>query len=167
MKNFKIEMKWALIFVVMTLLWMLLERLFGLHDRNIEYHPLVTSFVVIPAIFIYVLALLDKRRKDFNGQMNYIQGFTSGVIITIFVTIVSPLTQIITSLVITPNYFTNMIGYAVLTGTMSRPEAEAYFNLNSYLMQTIMFTPIMGIAISAVVAIFTRKTNKANGDSVV
>lgn len=109
MKNFKIEIKWALIFVATTLLWMLLERLFGLHDRNIEYHPLVTSFVVIPAIFIYVLALLDKRRKDFNGQMNYIQGFTSGVIITIFVTIVSPLTQIITSLVITPNYFTNMM----------------------------------------------------------
>jgi hypothetical protein len=161
MKNFKIEIKWALIFVAMMLLWMLLERLFGLHGRNIEYHPLVTNFVVIPAILIYVLALLDKRRKDFNGQMSYLQGFTSGVIITIFVTILSPLTQIITSLVITPDYFTNMIDYAVLTGTMSRPEAEAYFNLNNYLMQTIMFTPIMGIATSAVVAIFTRKTNKA------
>jgi hypothetical protein len=163
MKKIKIELKWALIFVAMMLLWMLLERLFGLHDRNIEHHPLVTNFVAIPAIIIYVLALLDKRRKDFNGQMSYLQGFTSGVIITVIVTILSPLTQIITSLVITPDFFANMIGYAVHTGTMSRPEAEAYFNLNNYLLQTIMFTPIMGIATSAVVAVFTRRVKKSAG----
>ncbi|NCA86909.1 MAG: DUF4199 domain-containing protein [Clostridia bacterium] len=159
MKKFIIEIKWALIFVVMMLLWMLLERLFGLHDRNIEYHPLVTNFVAIPAIIVYVLALLDKRRNYYNGQMSYLQGFVSGVIITVIVTLLSPLSQLITSLVITPDYFHNVIEYTVTTGTMSRAEAEEYFTLNNYLVQTIMFTPVMGIFTSAVVAIFTRRTN--------
>jgi hypothetical protein len=159
MKKFKIEIKWALIFVGMMLFWMLLERLFGLHDRNIEYHPLVTNFVAIPAIIVYVLALLDKRRNYYHGRMSYLQGFVSGIIITVIVTLLSPLTQLITSLVITPDYFQNVIEYTVTTGTMSRAEAEEYFTLNNYLVQTIMFTPVMGIFTSAIVAIFTRRVN--------
>ncbi|NLO51749.1 MAG: DUF4199 domain-containing protein [Bacteroidales bacterium] len=159
MKKFIIEIKWALIFVAMMLLWMLLERLFGLHDRYIEYHPLVTNFVAIPAILIYVLALLDKRHNYYHGQMSYLQGFVSGVIITVIVTILSPLTQIITSLIITPDYFRNVIEYTISTGAMSRVEAEEYFTLNNYLVQTILFTPAMGIFTSSIVAIFTRRTN--------
>ncbi len=38
MKKISTEIKWALIFVAMSLLWMLLEKLSGLHSTHIDKH---------------------------------------------------------------------------------------------------------------------------------
>ena len=158
MEKIKIEIKWAIIFVVMMLVWMVLERVTGLHGKYIEYHPIVTNFVAIPAIIIYALALLNKRNTFYNGKMSWGQGFITGVVMTAFITVVSPLTQYLTSAVISPDYFANVIDYTVEQGKMTREEAEGYFNLNNYIIQTVMFTPIMGIVTTAIVAVFTRKS---------
>jgi len=157
MKKIKIEIKWAIIFVVMTLIWMILEKLAGLHDEHIDKHPIYTNFIAIPAIAIYVFALLDKRKNFYKGEMTYKQGFITGLIITAIVTLLSPLTQYITSTIITPEYFPNMISYSVETGKLTQEAAEEYFNLKNYLLEVIIGTPIMGILTTAIVAIFTRK----------
>ena len=157
MKKIKIEIKWAIIFVVMTLIWMVLEKLVGLHDEHIDKHPIYTNFIAIPAIAIYVFALLDKRKNFYKGAMTYKQGFITGLIITAIVTVLSPLTQYITSTIITPEYFPNMISYSVETGKLTQVAAEEYFNLKNYLLQVIIGTPVMGILTTAIVAIFTRK----------
>ncbi len=157
MDKIKIEIKWAIIFVVMMLLWMILERLFGFHDQNIKYHHIVTNFVAIPAIALYIFALLNKRKAYYDGKMTYVQGFKTGLIITLFVTLISPLTQYLTTAVITPEYFANMIEYTVEQGKMTRDEASDYFNINNYIIQTVIFTPVMGIVTTAIIAIFTRK----------
>jgi len=60
MNKFKLEIKWALLFTIMSLLWMLLERLLGLHDEHIEKHAIYTNFIAIPSILIYVFALHQK-----------------------------------------------------------------------------------------------------------
>ena len=156
MKNIKIEIKWAFIFVAMMLLWMVLEMIAGFHGEHIDKHAIVTNFVAIPAIAVYVFALLDKRRNFYNGIMSYKQGFVSGLIITLIVTILSPLTQYITSTIITPDYFNNIIEYSVKENKMTQEDADNYFNLSSYIIQTVIFTPVMGIITSAIVAIFTR-----------
>lgn len=71
----------------------------------------------------------------------------------------SPLTQVITSLVITPEFFENAINYAVSNGKMDQSAAEKYFNLNSYILQGLIGAPIMGIVTTAIVAIFTKRNN--------
>ena len=157
MKNYRIELKWALIFVGMMLTWMVLERIGGFHDARIAQHAIVTNFVAIPAIAVYVFALLDKRKNFYQGKMTYVQGLLSGLVITLIVTALSPLTQYITSTIITPGYFSNMIDYSVREGKMTAGEAANYFNLKSYLVQVLIGTPVMGLITSAVVAIFTRK----------
>ena len=157
MKNYRIEFKWALIFVGMMLTWMVLERLGGFHDVRIAQHAIVTNLVAIPAIAIYVFALLDKRKNFYQGKMTYLQGLLSGVVITLIVTALSPLTQYITSTIITPHYFSNIIDYSVREGKMTAEEAANYFNLKSYMIQVLIGTPVMGLITSAVVAIFTRK----------
>lgn len=157
MNKFKIEIKWSIIFIIMMLLWMVMERIAGLHDVHIDKHAIYTNFVAIPAIIVYVLALLDKRKNFYDGEMTYMQGFISGIIISIIVTIFSPLTQYITSTIITPDYFANVINYSVSQGMMTQTEAEEYFNLKSYIIQVLIGTPIMGIVTAAIVAIFTRK----------
>ncbi len=157
MKTYKIEFKWAFIFIAVMLLWMVLERAFGLHDEHINKHALYTNLVMIPAIIVYVLALLDKRKNHYNGKMTYLQGFFSGLIITLIVTIFTPLTQYITSTIITPNYFSNVIEYSIKKGELTREVAEEHFTLKNYIIMNLMFAPVAGVLTSAVVAIFMRK----------
>ena len=157
MKKIKIEIKWAFIFIVASLLWMLLERLAGLHDRHIDKHQYLTMIFVIPAVWIYVLALKDKKKRYYNGRMSFKQGFVSGVIISVIVMLFSPLTQWITSAIITPGYFTNVIAHSVKTGYYKTvEEAEAYFNLKNYMVQSAISALVMGAITSAVVALFVK-----------
>ena len=76
-------------------------------------------------------------------------------------TLLAPLTQWITSTVITPEYFPNVIAYSVETGFYnSREEAEAYFNLQNYMMQSTIGAFIMGVITSVIVAFFVRSKVK-------
>ncbi|MBU2018509.1 MAG: DUF4199 domain-containing protein [Bacteroidetes bacterium] len=156
-----LEMKWGIIFVAMMLIWMVLEKLLGFHDQYIEYHPIVTNFVMIPAIWIYVVALKRKKKEAYNGSMTFGQGFKSGLIMTLVITLLSPLTQYVTSIYITPDYFSNVINYSVENNLMTLQEAQDYFNLKSYMIQTVAMTPVMGIVTTLIVAgiVSLRKKN--------
>ncbi len=158
MSKFKTEIKWGVIFVVMSLGWMLLERLTGLHDEHIDKHFIYTNFIAIPAIAVYVFGLLDKRENDYNGVMNYSEGFLSGLLITLVVTLFVPVTQYITLNIITPDFFPNMIEYVTRNDIMTREAAENNFNAQIYMMQGLIGALLMGVLTSAVVAIFTRKS---------
>ncbi|WP_298528065.1 DUF4199 domain-containing protein [uncultured Christiangramia sp.] len=157
MKRFAIEIKWGIIFSVVSLLWMYLEKSLGWHDELIAKHAIYTNFFGIVAIVIYVLALLDKRRNFFKGKMNWSQGFISGIVVSIVVAILTPLAQYITHAFITPEYFPNIIDHAVERGSMTREAAEEYFNLTSYILQSFFFALVVGVVTSAVVALFVRK----------
>lgn len=156
MKTIKIEIKWALIFVFMMLAWMVLEKSLGWHDEKIADHATMTNLVAIPSIAIYIFALLDKRKNFYHGVMSYKQGFITGLIISVIVAMFSPLTQYITTEFITPEYFPNIIKYAVSSGNMTQEAAEEYFNLKSYMLQSIIGALVMGIFTSAIVAIFVK-----------
>ena len=160
MKKYSIEIKWALYFILMTLLWMLLEKLSGLHGRYIHLHMILTNLIALPAISLYVLALREKKLKFYNGEMNYKQSFVSGLIITLIVTVFSPVTQLITTYVITPEYFPNVISYAVSIGYMGKEEAELYFSINNYIIQGLIGAPVMGLVTTAIVSIFVRSRKK-------
>lgn len=157
MKKFKIEFKWAFIFIAMMLLWMWIEKLTGLHDEHINKHSIYSNFVIIPAVLIYVLALIDKRKNYFEGKINFKQAFTSGLIITAIITALSPLTQIITTEIISPDYFNNMIDYSVEQEIYSPAEARVYFNLKSYILQSLWFTPLMGVITTLIVSLAVRR----------
>jgi hypothetical protein len=157
MKNLKIEIKWAIIFSVIGLLWMLLEKLVGLHSTHIDKHMYLTNLFAIPAIIVMVLALKDKKKDFYGGQMTYKQGLISGIILSVLIALLSPLTQWITSIIITPEYFPNVIAYSVETGYYkSIEEAEAYFNLKNYIVQSTIGALIMGIITTAIAMIFIR-----------
>jgi hypothetical protein len=157
MKSIKIEIKWAFIFMAMSLLWMLLEKLTGLHSTYIDYHLYLTNLFAIPAILVYVLALKDKKRNYYNGSMSYIKGFISGLIITIIVALLSPATQWIISYLISPEYFPNVIKRSVELGYYkTTEEAAAYFNFENYATQSVIGALVMGIITTLIVMLFIR-----------
>lgn len=162
MKNVKIEIKWAVIFVLMMLVWIAFEKSMGWHDEKLADHASMTKLVAIPAVAIYVFALIDKKKNYYNGVMGYYQGFMAGLVITLIVAALSPITQYITSTFITPDYFHNIIEYTVETGEMTREDAESYFNLQSYILLSATGALIMGIATSAVVAVLVKSRSKTS-----
>lgn len=157
MKKYSIEIKWALVFIIMTLLWMLLEKLAGLHSTHIDKHMYLTNLFAIPAVIVMVLALKDKKRNFYKGRMSYKQGLVSGIIISVIIAILSPLSQWITSYIISPEYFPNVIEYSLKTGYhKTREAAEAYFNYKNYAVQGTIGALVMGIVTTAIAMIFIR-----------
>lgn len=162
MNKIKVEIKWAIIFSVTTLIWMGLEKLIGLHGRYIDYHLYLTNLFAIPAIIVMVMALKDKKKSFYNGQMYYKQGLISGIILSAIIALFSPLTQWITSYIITPEYFPNVIKRSVELGFYKTvADAEANFNFQNYAIQGIIGALVMGIITTIVSMIFlqTKRNN--------
>lgn len=158
MKNFKIEIKWGLIFAIMTLIWMVLENISGLHGKYIDYHLYLTNLFAIPAIWVMVLALKDKKKNFYDGNITYTQGLLSGIIISLIIALLSPLTQWIITYIITPEYFPNVIKRSVELGYFkSTPEAEANFNYKNYAIQSTIFAFVFGTLTTAIAMIFIKK----------
>ena len=154
--SYKLELKWGIIFTLALLLWIVFEKAMGWHSSKIEFHAIYTNLFAIVAIAIYVLALIDKRRKT-SGSMRWKQGFLFGIGITMVVTLLSPLSQWIISEIITPEYFPNVIAYVVENDKMTQEEAEVYFSLKNYIVQSTVGALLMGIITSAIVALFIQK----------
>ena len=157
MNNVKIEIKWAIIFSIIGLLWMVLEKLAGLHGKYIDYHLYLTNLFAIPAISMMVLALKEKKAKYFNGRISYIQGLVSGIILSAIIALLSPLTQWITTYVITPEYFPNVIKRSVELGYYpTTSNAAANFNYKNYAVQGAIFSFVMGLVTTSVAMIFIK-----------
>lgn len=156
MKNFSIELKWGIIFIITGLFWVWFEKLMGLHDVYVSQHPLYSNLFGIFAVTIFILALREKRNKFYNGIMTWKEGFVSGIIMTLVITLLSPLSQYITSTYISPEFFNNIIEHSVESGAMTRENAEAYFSLRSYIIQATFGALTMGVVTSAIVAWFVK-----------
>lgn len=156
LQRYAIELKWGLVFSLSMVVWMIIERLLGFHGPRIEQHAFFSMTFALIAVAVYVLALQDARKRRFNEQMNYVQGFSTGLGITIVVAILSPLVQLLIHRVISPEFFTNMQVHAVATERMTAEAAAAYFSLAAYIQQSFVFALIMGLITSAVVAFFVR-----------
>ncbi|GMN09604.1 hypothetical protein MTsPCn9_16470 [Croceitalea sp. MTPC9] len=157
MKKFVTEIKWGIIFTIAALLWMVLEKALGWHDTHIEKHAIYTNFFAIIAIVIFVFAIREKRDKDLGGKMTWFQGVASGIIVSVVVAILSPLSQYLTHEFITPDYFKNAIAYAVESKGLSQKNAETFFSFKSYLIQSAFGALGMGTVTSAIVALFLKK----------
>lgn len=156
MKNIGIEIKWAIIFILMSLAWMVLEKSLGWHDVHIDQHAVYTNIFAIPAILVFVFALRDKKKNYYKGVISYKQAFLSGLIISVIIMVFTPIAQYITLEYITPDYFANVIEYSVSSGELTQQEAEDWFNLQSYIVQATIGALIMGVITSAIVAIFIK-----------
>lgn len=157
MKKIQTELKWAFIFIAVSLGWMVLERLLGWHDRYLDYHIYLTNLFAIPAIYVFYLALRDKKRNDYKGAMTFSQGMISGLLISVIVAIFSPFTQWIISNVITPHYFDNVIVRSVELGYYaSTAEAQAHFNYANYAKQSVIGALFMGLITTFIVMLFVR-----------
>jgi uncharacterized membrane protein len=157
MSNLKIEFKWAIIFTITTLVWMFLEKTLGWHNEKIADHYWLSMLYIPVAIFTYILALREKRRRFYNKQLKWRQGFLSGFMMSVFAALLSPLAQYLTYHYITPEYFPNIIEYSVTNELMTLGAANDYFNITNYIMQSVIGVLVGGTLISIIAAFILRR----------
>ncbi len=157
--NFKIELKWALAYSLLSLLWIYGEKALGFHDpdRYLVNQPYVTMLIILPYIGIFAWAMIEKRNKFYGGKMTGLQGFKTGIIMTGIITILAPLVQYIISTIITPDYFQDVINYVDKHKMMTREAAENQFNLKNYMIQSTIFGTGFGIVVSAILAFIVKR----------
>lgn len=160
MKKFAVEIKWGILFSIACLVWMIIENSVGLHDKFIAKQPLYTNLFAFVAMAIFALALRDKKAIVFKGNMTWKQGFMTGVVLSIVISIISPLVQYISYTYISPVFFANMITYSVTHNVQTQTQAEAYFNLNSFMTKGLYDSLSMGVLTSAIVAYFLKTKTK-------
>lgn len=156
MKKIQHELYWGIFFSMMMIAWMGIEKMGGFHDQNIHLHAVFTNLVMLPSIAMFVLAI-RKKRVLLGGKVTYKQAFISGTWMTLFITLLTPMTIYASVVWISPNFFENMINHAIASGFASKDQAISYFNLNNYLLQSVLATPIMGLITTAIVSWFSSR----------
>ncbi|WP_186989858.1 DUF4199 domain-containing protein [Constantimarinum furrinae] len=158
MKHIQIEFKWAIIFLVALLAWTLLERTLGWHDEEIANHFWLTLLFMPFAVLMYVLEMREKRRRYYNKKISWKQAFFSGALLSLFIALLSPGAQYVIHNFITPEYFKNVIDYSVTNKLMTIKAANETFNITSYMWQAAFGSLFGGLVISAIAAIFMRRS---------
>ena len=163
--NLFTELRSAFYITALTFIWLMLEYLVGLHDKYIEYHSVVTMFaILIPVVFAY-LGMKRKRDVDYDGLVTFGLMFRTGIIITIFTALMMIPLQFAFHYLINPAFFDNMIHHSVEHAIANEQnpqkafeDARAYFNIRSYVMQTVVGTLILGTILSVIYSfILSRK----------
>lgn len=160
MNRFAYEIKWGAIFTACSILWMAFEKSMGWHDAFIEKQATYSMFFGLIAIAVYVLALLDKKKQHYAGSMNWTQGFLSGLVLTVVIAILTPLSLYAGLTSVSPEFLTNMKNLAISKGSMSPEAAETFYGMQGYIMSSVFFALSTGVVTSAVVALFVRSKTK-------
>ncbi|MBC7440123.1 MAG: DUF4199 domain-containing protein [Flavobacterium sp.] len=156
MKNFSIEIKWALRFTLLTLAWAIGEKSIGLHDKYIENYAMCSLLFIFPTFLFYYLALAEKKKYFFHNQMVWKQGFVSAIVISFIIALLNPIAQFVVYKSITPHFFENIIAYKIKNTAMSLKTAQDIFNLKSYILQTTFSGLSYGIITGAIISLFVR-----------
>lgn len=155
MKNYSIEIKWALRFTLLTLAWSIGEKAIGLHDVHIENYGLCSMLFVFPAFLFFYLALTEKKKYFYNNSMTWLQGLVCGALISLIIAVLNPVTQLVIYKSISPAFFDNMIAYKV-KHNMSLKTVQEVFNLKSYIIQTTLSNLSYGFVTGALVSLLVR-----------
>lgn len=160
MKNFGIEIKWAINYSIAFMLWMIFEKIIGWHDATIGKQMIYTNLFGFVALGIYFFAFRDKKKNFYNNIMSFRNGFMFGVYLSGLIAFFAVFTQFITYNFITPTYFEKLITEVVKNKKQTLEQAQAFFNYKSYLFQSIFGILSIGIVTGAIIANFMKpKTN--------
>ncbi|RZJ30645.1 MAG: DUF4199 domain-containing protein [Flavobacterium sp.] len=156
MKKFTIEFTWAIIYTLASLLWTVLEKALGFHDKYIGSEMIFVWVFGLVAIPIYFFALRDKKKNFYNGQATWTQLFLSGLVMSVFVALMSPLAQYISWNLISPDFIANSIDHYVRIKKMSPENAAMLFSYRGLILQGISNGISVGVLISALIALFIK-----------
>ena len=142
------------------LLWLSLEFMIVPDAKYPQYHAYISLFALI--IPILMIRQVVKEKRDELGGISLKKAFTTGLIVTALAAIFSIPTSLMFHFFVNPDYFNDMINYAVTFEHQKEADAAKFFNLTTYLIISTVSTLVLGTII-AIIAAWRMKTVKHNG----
>ncbi len=160
MKDFKIELKWALIYSGVTLIWLMIERYFGLHDEHLDKQLRFMVILGVLYLCIYYLGLRDKKVNFYHGLISFKEGLKFALVMSLIVAVLSFFVQFIFVKIISPDYLSNMANYMVKVGRFTKQGAEEFYSVGNQLKNSAYTNLVIGVFFGAISAALHK--NKAN-----
>ena len=70
-RKIELEIKWAIIFLLVGLLWMVLEKGSGWSEEYVDYPLNLKKPFAIPAFFVIILGSIRKKVEFYLGSITY------------------------------------------------------------------------------------------------
>jgi len=100
--------------------------------------------------------LREKRQYFFHGTLTWKQGFVSGIVLSFFIGLLTPMAQYVIYSCITPHFFDTIIEYKIKNHYMTMEVARKYFNKETYMLQNSFSALSCGVITGAIVSLFIR-----------
>ena len=158
MKNFKIELKWSLIYAVIFFAYILIENLLGLHNNHIKTKFFLNSLFLpqLPLlIFVSFKSIKEKKHLFFNGSISWKQACVSGIMATIFIACLNTLIAYLSYGLIFPECYDNLSVF--LQSLKIDPTIKKAWELEGSIKRTTIDILSFGVVISAIIAYFSAK----------
>ena len=160
MKKFRIELRWAFVITLFTVVWMMIEQALGWHEVDtIGKQPIYNFAMYLPLFVLYFFALREKKNKVFNGVMSWQQGFIACIVLGFIVAIFAPLAQYAIHTYVTPAYFENAQTYAMSVANYTQDQATARFNLTAAILSSVGESIGVGVIYGLILASVLKSEN--------
>lgn len=147
MNKYSVELKWSLIYGIVYLLWMVLEKTLGFHTDKALKEPLFNLLFIPISFIIYLLALKDKKKNVFNDELEWKEGFASGIVLSFLVTVISTTVVYITFSFISSYFFETAINMS-----KNQEIAQLNFNLPVFVKNNIFDKLSFGVVFTAIIS---------------
>ena len=153
-------------------LWLLMEYALGLHDKYITYDPFIFWIVIIiPVVGIY-WALKAKRDRFYEGKISFLQALTTGGMITLVVSLITPLFTWLYVAVVNDKFFIKHIDHeremiqqlGLNDATVIEQrllEANQKYSVLNYLFNSFLFAFIVCAVLTVLISAMIQKNTQA------
>jgi hypothetical protein len=153
MKN---EFKWAAIMSVVLLVWLTALKFLGFQETDkIHVHVILVNAYYLILFVLYIFAINERKRK-YRGFISRRDAFLTGLLVTLFLVVLSPLNMSVFYYLINPNFFQVMIDFNVENG-VNQQVAESDYNLFNYIFSSMLMNLVVGGVFSAIGALLLQK----------
>ncbi len=154
--TFKKSLILAISYFFIFIIWKACEKLIGLHDNNINLYPFISDLIIIPLILLYSTGF-KKYRIGLGGKITFINGIGFGLMATLFIVALTPVSVWIFDQFINPNFYASMIQYQIKNHVSTLEIAKQSFNHENFKQSCILGNTVTGTLLTVVLAIISSK----------
>jgi Protein of unknown function (DUF4199) len=150
-----VELRYAVLTSLATLLWLITEYVIGFQDKYISIYPFVTLCSLAVPLLCYRQAFREKR-DVLGNKFTLQQALLAGFLLALFTSIFSIPVEIFFLQLINPDFMADMIRYAAVQTKQTEEAVAVYINLQSMIMETVLVTFITSGIIALALALRYR-----------
>jgi len=154
--TFKKSLILAISYFFIFIIWKACEKLIGLHDNNINLYPIISDLIIFPLILLYATGF-KKYRIGLGGKITFINGIGFGLMATLFIIALTPMSTWIFDQFINPNFYASMIQYQVKNHLSTLEIATQSFNHENFKQSCMLGNAATGTLLTIVLAIISSK----------